>query len=178
MRTIQVLSVLVASSFAVAAPTAKGGEIVYGGGVSFMLHTPTGWVLDPDSGHEQGMDAVYLAKGTKFGEAKVIAYAHGMPRNGQTLAQIIDQVVAGMREHAPKLTVEPVVDWTCGKKSGRLLLVAHDPAGNSEALGFLDEGDAVVVIGLLANDTKARTAAMPRLRELCSSYRFLGPVKH
>ncbi len=83
-----------------------------------------------------------------------------------------------MREHAPKLAVEPVVDWTCGAKSGRLVTVAHDPVGNSEALGFLEEGDAVVVIGLLANDTKARTAAMPRLRELCRSYRFLGPVKH
>lgn len=178
MRTIHVLGVLLASSVAVAEPAAKGGEIVYGGGVSFMLHTPTGWVLDADSGHDQGMDAVYMAKGAKFGEAKVIAFAHAMARNGESLTQIMNQSIATMREHAPKLSVDPVADWTCGKKSGRLITVAHDPVGNSEALGFLEEGNAVVVIGLLANDTKARTAAMPRLRELCSSYRFLGPVKH
>lgn len=178
MRTIHVLLLLLASSLAVADPAAKGGEIVYGRGVSFMLHTPSGWVLDADSGHDQGMDAVYLAKGSKFGEAKVIAFAHAMSRNGQSLTQIMDQSISTMREHAPKLAVDPATDWTCGKRSGRLVLVAHDPVGNSEALGFLEEGDAVVVIGILANDTKARTAAMPRLRELCSSYRFLGPVKH
>jgi hypothetical protein len=177
MRTKNVLVVLVCV-IGVAAADPRGAEIVYGGGVAFQLHPPTGWVLDADSGHAEGMDAVYLAKGSKFGEAKVIAFAHAMPRNGQPLPQIIDGAIAEMREHAPKLAVAPAVDWTCGKKSGRLVLVAHDPVGNSEALGFLDEGDAVIVIGLLASDTKARTAAMPRLRELCRSYRFLGPVKH
>ncbi|HET9991944.1 MAG TPA: hypothetical protein VFQ65_25620 [Kofleriaceae bacterium] len=183
MRTNYLLvsvSVLVlAFGIAVADPHARGGELVYGGGVSFALKAPTGWVLDAKSGRDQGMDAVYYAKGSSFGEARVIAYAHALPKHNQTIAQLIDQTVATMREHASQLVVDPTSAMTCGNnKSGRLLTVSHDPVGNAEALVFLDEADAVIVLGLIANDESHRTTAMPKLRELCSTYRFVGPVTH
>lgn len=179
MRTNYVLLLLLLSRIAVADPHGRGGELIYGAGVSFTLRAPAGWVLDTKSGRDQGMDAVYYPHGSTFGDARVIAFARALPKQGQTLAQLMDQAIATLREHAPKLTVDPTSAWTCGNnKAGRLLTVAHDPVGNAEALVFLDEPDAVIVIGLMANDVPHRTAAMPRLHELCTAYRFLGSVTH
>ncbi len=175
-RLCVLLPLLLASSVVVADPHARGSDLVYGAGIAFMVRAPGGWVLATESGRDLGLDAVYHAAGSSFGDAGAVAFARALPKQHQTAAQLIDQTITGMSDQAPDLVVDPPSTWTCGKKRGRLVTVAHDPAGKVEALLFIDEPGAVVVLGLLADSEARRTAALPRLRELCASYRFVGPV--
>jgi hypothetical protein len=175
MRTIHVF-VLLASSIAIAKSPARENGIVYGGGVAFALRAPSGWVLDNESGRAQGLDAVFYAKGSSFADAHAVAFARVLPKRNQTLAQVIEHGFSAMRQHAPKLEIDRESTLTCGRKPARFVTLAHDPAGNVEALAFVDEPTTVILIGLLAQDAAQRAAAMPRLRELCGSYHFVGNV--
>jgi tetratricopeptide (TPR) repeat protein len=54
--------------------TSSGG-IVYGPKAAFNISAPEGWVVDNESGKEQGMPCVLYPKGSSWSDAKTVMYA-------------------------------------------------------------------------------------------------------
>src|SRR5437588_11838875 len=51
------------------------GGIVYGPNAAFNIAAPEGWVLDNESGAQQGLPCVLYPKGQPWADAKTIMYA-------------------------------------------------------------------------------------------------------
>jgi len=51
------------------------GGIVYGPKAAFDIRAPEGWVLDNESGKNQGLPCVLYPKGSSWADAKTIMYA-------------------------------------------------------------------------------------------------------
>src|SRR6266576_4368997 len=51
------------------------GGIVYGPKAAFNISAPEGWVLDNESGVEQGMPCVLYPKGESWADARTVMYA-------------------------------------------------------------------------------------------------------
>jgi hypothetical protein len=51
------------------------GGIVYGPKAAFNISAPSGWVLDNESGKEQGLPCVLYPKGESWADAKTVIYA-------------------------------------------------------------------------------------------------------
>src|SRR5437667_5046999 len=51
------------------------GGIVYGPKAAFTISAPEGWVLDNESGANQGLPCVLYPKGSTWADAKTIMYA-------------------------------------------------------------------------------------------------------
>lgn len=51
------------------------GGIVYGPKAAFNINAPEGWVLDNESGSQQGLPCVLYPKGSSWADAKTIMYA-------------------------------------------------------------------------------------------------------
>jgi len=51
------------------------GGIVYGPKAAFNISAPDGWILDNESGANQGMPCVLYRKGSSWSDAKTVMYA-------------------------------------------------------------------------------------------------------
>jgi len=51
------------------------GGIVYGPKAAFNISAPEGWVLDNQSGADQGLPCVLYPKGSSWSDARTIMYA-------------------------------------------------------------------------------------------------------
>jgi hypothetical protein len=51
------------------------GEIVYGPKAAFNIAAPEGWVLDNESGLEQGLPCVLYPNGESWADARTVMYA-------------------------------------------------------------------------------------------------------
>src|SRR5262245_31591726 len=58
----------------------EGGGIIYGENYAFNLKAPKGWMLDNQSGVQQGLDAIFYPKGRTWENSVVIAYARARSR--------------------------------------------------------------------------------------------------
>ena len=52
------------------------GGIVYGPKAAFNISAPPGWVLDNESGVDQGLPCVLYPKGSSWSDAKTVMYAN------------------------------------------------------------------------------------------------------
>ena len=75
MRLAGVLSVLVFSAAAVVAQNKYPGGIVYGPKAAFNIGALKGWVLDNESGVEQGLPCVLYPKEESWADARTVIYA-------------------------------------------------------------------------------------------------------
>src|SRR6266498_4256793 len=66
------------------------GGIVYGPKAAFNISAPEGWVLDNESGADQGMPCVLYRKGSSWSEAKTVMYA----KIASTQYEDVDKFVA------------------------------------------------------------------------------------
>ena len=71
--------------------TERGLGILYGSDHAFALRAPNGWMLDNESGVEQGLYAVFYPKGTNWRDSVVVAYARARERT-QEIASADDAV--------------------------------------------------------------------------------------
>src|SRR5712691_9600322 len=66
------LRLMIASAFG--QPEYPGG-IVYGPKAAFNIGAPDGWVLDNESGTQQGLPCVLYPKGESWADARTVMYA-------------------------------------------------------------------------------------------------------
>jgi hypothetical protein len=65
----------IATALSTFAPEKYAGGIVYGAKAAFNISAPEGWVLDNESGKNQGLPCVLYRKGQSWEHAKTVMYA-------------------------------------------------------------------------------------------------------
>src|SRR5947208_13990210 len=75
MKSAVVLCLVVVLAAAVPAQNKYPGGIVYGPKAAFSIGAPEGWVLDNESGVEQGLPCVLYPRGESWADARTVIYA-------------------------------------------------------------------------------------------------------
>jgi hypothetical protein len=160
-----------------------GLGIIYGTDHAFSLTAPKGWMLDNESGVQQGIHAVFYPKGKTWKNSPVIAYARSRPRTKkiQTTEDVVKDVVAMFhREGSPnyKAKKDGTITTASGKKAD-IYIYTGDEWGNSEAVAYFVEKKTINFV--VYNSPKADDfrKSLDSFKTLAKSYTFMGdaPLK-
>lgn len=152
----------------------KQTGLVYGKDYAFAVTAPAGWVLDTESGIQQGLHAVFYPTGSSWKDGKAVMYVNAAARP-DTLEKFVEGDVANFRKGSPRLKV---TDEETPALEGKQRVVAkrfvEDQLGNYEAVAYVEESKVVVILVLSARTQAEFDAALPAFRKLVSSYRFVS----
>ncbi|HEV2847068.1 MAG TPA: hypothetical protein VG477_19585 [Thermoanaerobaculia bacterium] len=175
------LLLLVLPVLAFAAPPELGKElrvgIVHGEGGSFAFQTPDGWVIDWESGAEQGLPAVLYPKGGSWSDSPVVMYASLTKKGEATLDAFITDELTRLRESSGAgLRVQegkPIA--TMGdRNSAQVRNLSGASHGNFESVAYIEEKKTYVRIVLSSRDRAAYEDSRDEFEEFVGSYKFLA----
>jgi len=172
-----VLSSMVRTSISIAEPLLEGSGLVYGEGYAFNLKAPKGWVLDTESGLDQGLHAVFYPKGGSWTDSTVIAYARSRPKVAPVMTpedaaqDTIRQFHSKGNPNYKGSKLKTIK--TDGGQDVVIYQFSGDQWGNSEAVAYFVEDKQINFIVLSSRDAKAYEQAMPAFEDLAKSYKAM-----
>ncbi len=130
----------------------KGG-IVYGPKAAFNISAPEGWVLDNESGVNQGLPCVLYPKGESWADARTVIYA----KIASTQYEDAEKFVAVAIKEMEKTHGKPKEKIASGKtKDGHDYFINEYPATKTysqwERVGYVQLPHAVAYIVLSSQD--------------------------
>jgi len=156
----------------------EGGGIVYGQGFAFNLKAPKGWVLDNESGSEQGMVAVFYPKGSNWSDSAIVAYARSRPKTA-AIATADDAAKETVKQFhsSGNPNYQGKMDKTIKTDAGQDVVIYHfngDQWNNYEAVAYFVEKDRINFIVLSSRDQKVFEQSLPAFEELAKSYKAMA----
>ena len=143
------------------------GGIVYGPKAAFNISAPKGWVLDNESGKEQGMPCVLYPKGSSWADAKTVMYAKIASTEFEDVNAFVTWAIKGMKAKRgiPKQKI------ASGKtQDGRDYFINEYPATKTysqwERVGYVQLPHAVVYIVLSSRDKTSYSKDAPALEKV------------
>jgi tetratricopeptide (TPR) repeat protein len=150
------------------------GGIVYGPKAAFNISAPEGWVLDNESGVNQGQPCVLYPKGSTWQDAKTVMYAKIASTEFEDVKAFVAFAIKGMQEKhgLPKEKIES------GKtKDGRPYFINEYPATKNysqwERVAYVQLPHAVAYIVLSSRDQASYRKDAPALTEAVKSVFYL-----
>jgi hypothetical protein len=137
--------------------------LLYGGGYSFILSAPEGWVLDSTSGKSQGMVAVFYPNVVSKGPGK------------ETISQIINIDISDFARGSADSTAVDEDPVQTRDKNKAAVKRFHDAQNhNDEAVAYIDEAKVIVIVALSSRNKDQFDKSLDSFRDLVGSYYFLA----
>jgi hypothetical protein len=155
------------------------GGIVYGPKAAFNIGAPEGWVLDNESGVNQGLPCVLYPKGSSWSDAKTIMYA----KIAGTKFEDVNAFVRFAIEEMEKTHGKPREKIASGKtQDGRDYFINEYPATKTysqwERVGYVQLPHAVAYIVLSSRDQASYKKDAGALQDvLKNTFLYLEPKK-
>ena len=168
---------MVALAAAVAAQNKYAGGIVYGPNAAFNISAPNGWVLDNESGKEQGLPCVLYPKGESWTDARTVMYAE--IADFEDVNKFVSTAIKEMANNHGK----PKEKVASGKtKDGRDYFINEYPATKTysqwERVAYVQLPHAVAYIVLSSRDKASYQKDSGALETMLKdSFLYLKPKK-
>jgi hypothetical protein len=150
--------------------------MVYGDSHAFFITAPAGWVLDNRSGLGNGVHAGFYPKGSSWRDSPAVMYANGVGRSsGETLDSFIADDIETFRSRSPQIQVKE--GPSIKTEDGRVAVVRYfsgDQSGNYEAVAYIAEKRAIIVLALSARSQDAYQRSLRPFQELVANYTFIS----
>src|SRR6266576_2931677 len=155
--------------------TSPGG-IVYGPKAGFNITAPEGWVVDNESGKEQGMPCVLYPKGSSWRDAKTVMYANV----AGTEFEGVNVFVAMAIKEMEKIHGRPKEKIASGKtKDGHDYFINEYPATKTysqwERVGYVQLPRGVAFIVLTSRDKASYEKDSDKLEKVLKTLVYVGP---
>ena len=150
------------------------GGIVYGPKAGFNISAPEGWVLDNESGADQGMPCVLYRKGSSWSNAKTVMYA----KIASTQFEDVNVFVAMAIKEMKKTHGAPKEKIASGKtRDGHDYFINEYPATKSysqwERVAYVQLPRAVAYIVLSSRDEASYRKDSGALQEALKTFMYL-----
>jgi hypothetical protein len=150
----------------VAAQNKDVGGIVYGPKAAFNIAAPEGWVLDNESGVEQGLPCVLYPKGESWADARTVMYAKIAGTDYEDPGKFAEVAIKQMeRKHGKPR--EKIDKGTTG--NGQPFFINENPATKTysqwERVAYVQLPKAVAYIVLSSRDEASYRKDAPALRQ-------------
>ncbi len=155
--------------------TSPGG-IVYGPKAGFNITAPEGWVVDNESGKEQGMPCVLYPKGSSWSDAKTVMYANMAGAEFEGVNAFVEMAIKEMKaKHGT-----PKEKIASGKtKDGHDYFINEYPATKNysqwERVGYVQLPQGVAFIVLTSRDKASYQKDSGELEKVLKTLVYLEP---
>jgi hypothetical protein len=163
---------------AAAAPAQNNypGGIVYGPKAAFSISAPEDWVLDNESGAEQGLPCVLYPKGESWADARTVMYAKIASTQYEDAEKFAAVAIKQMQNKHGK----PKEKIDKGKTgNGQSFFINEYPATKTysqwERVAYVQLPKAVAYIVLSSRDEASYRRDAPALREVLKTFIYLEP---
>jgi len=152
------------------------GGIVYGPKAAFNINAPEGWVLDNESGSQQGLPCVLYPKGQSWADAKTIMYA----KIASTQYQDVNAFVAVAIKEMKAKHGTPKEKIASGKThDGHDYFINEYPATKTysqwERVAYVQLPHAVAYVVLSSRDKTSYQKDSVALEEALKTFIYLEP---
>jgi len=152
------------------------GGIVYGPKAAFNVSAPEGWVLDNESGANQGLPCVLYPKGESWADARTVMYA----KIAGTKFEDVNAFVAFAIKEMEKTHGKPKEKIASGKtQDGHDYFINEYPATKNysqwERIAYIQLPHAIAYIVLSSRDEASYRKDAPALREALKTFAYLVP---
>ncbi len=152
------------------------GGIVYGPKAAFNISAPEDWVLDNESGKDQGMPCVLYRKGSSWSDAKTVIYA----KIASTQFEDVNAFVAIAIKEMKKTHGASKEKIASGKtRDGHVYFINEYPATKSysqwERVAYVQLPRAVAYIVLSSRDEASYRKDSGALQEVLKTFMYLEP---
>ena len=160
---------------ALASITEGGTGMIFGSNHAFTFTAPEGWVLDNQSGVQQGLHMIFYPVGESWSSSPVMAYGASVLKNS-SLRGIEDQVNATVqrfhREGNPNYSAESKERGILpGGKMVYVYFFQGDQWGNYEAVGYIEEPETINFLVYNARNKTEFEKHLPAFRSAIATYR-------
>jgi hypothetical protein len=152
------------------------GGIVYGLKAAFNISAPEGWVLDNESGADQGLPCVLYPKGSSWSDTSTIMYAKIASTQYEDVDKFVATAIKEMKDRhgLPKEKIES------GKtRDGRSYFINEYPATKNysqwERVAYVQLPRAVAYIVLSSREEASYRKDSGALREVLKTFVYLEP---
>ncbi|MDF2438482.1 MAG: hypothetical protein K0Q95_2858 [Bacteroidota bacterium] len=151
--------------------------LLYGFNNAYYLSAPIGWVMDNESGKEEGLTAVFYPKGSSWAEGETVMYSTFInfdSTKNETVADIIKGDSVKFKEHSPGLVISRQKPITIGKKK-KVPVMGYSGEKESyyENVAYIPEKKGVVLIIISSHNKNGCINHHKDFEALIKSYRFL-----
>jgi hypothetical protein len=152
------------------------GGIVYGPKAAFNINAPEGWVLDNESGAQQGLPCVLYPKGESWADARTIMYA----KIASTQYEDVNAFVAMAIKEMAKTHGKPKEKIVSGKThDGHDYFINEYPASKTyaqwERVAYVQLPHAVAYIVLSSRDKPSYQNDSGALEGALKTFIYLEP---
>ena len=158
-------------------PGDSGTGILYGHDHSYYLTPPPGWVLDAESGSDQGLTAVFYPKGSSWADAETAMYATYTAfdtTKKETLADVIAADSTNFKSTSPGISAGRQESIPIGKTRTAKVMSYSDAANsNYEMVAYIAEKKGVVMLVISSRSKNGCINNYKTFESLVRSYRFL-----
>lgn len=149
--------------------------LLYGNNHSYYLTAPVGWIIDNQSGREDGMNAVFYPKGSSWADGETVMYTTFVNFDSikkETIRDIISGDSARFHQASPQSRVKKQTPVEIGKNK-KAVIYSFSMEGNYETVAYLEEKKGIVVIVLSSKNKNGPVNNNKAFESLLKSYRFL-----
>ena len=155
--------------------TEGGTGMLFGADHAFSFTAPKGWVLDNQSGVQQGLHMVFYPVGQSWSASPVMAYGRSV-RKDSRLRTIEDQVKATVeqfhRNGSPNYRAEAKDRLSLpGGQKVHVYFFQGDRWGNYEAAGYVEEPETINFLVYNARNKTEFEKHLPAFRSTIATYR-------
>lgn len=176
MKAAGVLGFMVVLAAALPAQNKYPGGIVYGPKAAFSIGAPEGWVLDNESGVEQGLPCVLYPKGESWADARTVMYAKIASTQYEDAEKFAAVAIKQMESKHGK-PKEKIDKGTTG--NGQPFFINEYPATKTysqwERVAYVQLPKAVAYIVLSSRDEESYRKDASALREVLKTFTYLEP---
>lgn len=167
--------------FSVSAQEKTSGDmnsgILYGTDNSYYLTAPPRWVLDAESGAEEGLSAVFYPKGSSWADAETVMYstytAYDTAKK-QTLKDVMAADSVDFKTQSPGIVIGKQESIPIGKTSMARVNSYSDATNKSyEMVAYIPEKKGVVMIVISSRNKNGCINNYKAFESLVRSYKFL-----
>jgi hypothetical protein len=176
MRSAGIFCFVVLLATAIPAQNKYPGGIVYGPKAAFSISAPEGWVLDNESGAEQGLPCVLYPKGESWADARTVMYA----KIASTQYEDAEKFAAVAIKQMESKHGKPKEKIDKGKTGNdQAFFINEYPATETysqwERVAYVQLPKAVAYIVLSSRDEASYRKDAPALREVLKTFAYLEP---
>lgn len=177
MKNIFLLTLLFSSFYTLKAQDSTRTKLLYGHNNAYYLTAPAGWIIDSESGKEEGFTAVLYPEGSTWSGGETVMYtifANYDSTRSETLKDFIKSDSIRFRQNSHNPTISRQKSINIGKNKDAIVYtyIDHDNK-NHDLVAYIGEKKGVTMIVITSLNKNGCINNYSKFQSLVRSYRFL-----
>ena len=150
-------------------------DVIQDDNIGFLVERPKGWVLDDESGRNEGCTVVFYPKHTTWANSTRVIYITNNPKSRYpSVENAIKEDTSKFKNRHPGIRVTPSqMLVTADHRKVRTLDFQHEQDKYFELVAYIEEPHTITMITLSTQSKAEFNQNLPLFKKFVSSYYFL-----